>query len=70
MLFQTKVGFVILGRPVGIEIAGKLHQVSHLVQAALRRFSFDPFFFQLVLAEGMAGGLYQTGINGNAFING
>ena len=70
MLFQTKVGFIILDRPVGIEIAGKLHRLSQLIQISLRRLSFDPFFPQFVLAEGMTCRLYQTGIDGNAFIDG
>jgi len=70
MLFQTKVWFVILDRPVGIKIAGELHRLSHFIQGSLRRLSFDPFFFQLVLADGMAGGLYQAGVDGNAFIDG
>ena len=70
MLFQAKVGFVIFDRPVGIEIAGKFHWLSQLIQVTLRRLSFDPFFFQFILAEGMAGGLYQSGIDGDAFIDG
>lgn len=70
MLFQAKVRLVVLDCPVGIKIAGKLHRLSQLIQAALRRFSFAPFFFQLVFAEGMAGGLYEAGIDGNAFMDG
>ena len=61
---------VVFDRPVGIEIAGKLHRLSRFVQASLRRFSFDFFFFQLVFADGMAGRFYQAGIDGNAFIDG
>ncbi len=45
MLFQTKKRLVVLDRPVGIEIAGKLHRLSQLIQVALRRLSFDLFFF-------------------------
>jgi len=70
MLFQTKVGLVILDRPVGIEIAGKLHRLSQLIQISLRRLSFDPFFPQFVLAEGMTCRFHQTGIDGNALIDG
>ena len=70
MLFQAKVRLVVFDRPVGIKIAGKLHRLSQLIQAALRRFSFAPFFFQLVFAEGMTGRLYEAGIDGNAFIDG
>ena len=70
MLFQTKKRFVVLDRPVGIEIAGKLHRLSPLIQVALRRLSFDLFFFQFALADGMTYRLYQTGIDGNAFIDG
>lgn len=70
MLFEAKVWLVVLDRPVGIKIAGKLHRFSQLIQGSLRRLSFDPFFFQLVLADGMAGGLYQAGIDGNALIDG
>ena len=70
MLFQTKKRFVVLDRPVGIEIAGKLHRLSPLIQVALRRLSFDLFFFQFVLADGMTCRLHQTGIDGNAFIDG
>ncbi len=70
MLFQTKVRLVVLDGPVGIEIAGKLHRLSELIQVALRRFLFALFFFQFVLAEGMTCRLHQTGINGNAFIDG
>jgi hypothetical protein len=70
MFFQSKVWLVVLDRPVGIEIAGKLHRFSKFIQDSLRRLSFDPFFFQFILAEGMAGRLYQTGIDGNAFIDG
>ena len=70
MLFQTEMWLVVLDRPVGIEIAGKLHRLAVLIQAALRRFSFGPFFFEFVLAEGMTGRLYQAGIDGDAFIDG
>lgn len=70
MLFQAKVRLVVLDRPVGIEIAGKLYRLTQRIQAALRRFSFDLFFPQLVLAEGMAGGLHQSGIDGDALVDG
>ena len=70
LLFQAKERFVVLDRPVGIEIARKFHRLSEPIQAALRRFSFDLFFPQLVLADGMTCRLHQTGIDGNAFIDG
>ena len=65
-----KVRLVVFDRPVGIKIAGELHRLSRFVQASLRRFSFDLFFFQLVFVDATAGRFYQAGIDGNAFIDG
>ena len=70
MLFQAKVGLIVFSRPIRIEITGKLHRLARLVQASIGRFSFDSFFFQFFLAEGMAGRLYQTGVDSNAFVDG
>ncbi len=52
MLFQAKVRLVVFDRPVGIEIAGRPHRLSQLIQVALWRFSFAPFFFQLASLRG------------------
>ena len=70
MLFQTKVRLVVLDCPVGIEVAGKLHRLSHLIQTALGSFFFNSFFLQFVLAEGMTGRLYESGVDGNSFVDG
>jgi len=70
VLLQSKVRDLISHCPVRIEIAGKLHRLSRLIQASFRRFSFDFFFLQFIFADGMAGRLYQAGVDGNAFIDG
>ena len=70
VLFQSKVRLVVFDRPVGIEISGELRRFSQLIQAALRCFSFSPFFPQFVFADGTAGRFYQAGIDGHAFIDG
>ena len=70
VLLETEVGLVILDHPVRFEVTGKLKDIAIFIQLSLRSFALFPFFLQFLLAEGMAGGLDQTGIDGYAFVDG
>lgn len=70
MLLKDEMRGVVLDRPVGIEIPGEFHNTPIFIEFSFRCFSFLYFFFQFFFADGMAGRLNQSGIDGYAFVNG
>jgi hypothetical protein len=53
MFLQTKMGTIISHGPVGLKITGEFKRLAVFIQLAFRSFSFLPFFFQFIFAEGM-----------------
>ena len=69
MFFQTKVGDIIFNRPVGFEVPGELQRFAGFIPLALFGVAVFALLFQLILAQGPAGGANQAGIHGNAFVD-
>jgi len=70
MFFEPEVRGVIFDHPVGFEIPGELQRLAVFIALALFGAAASALFFQLVVAQGTAGGLDQSGIDGNALVDG
>src|SRR3989339_790474 len=60
---------VVLDYPVRLQITRKLKEIPVLVQLPLLGLSLLPLLFDLLVADGMAGGLNQAGIHRYALID-
>lgn len=69
MFFESEVRNFIFHRPVRFQIAGELERLAILIDLAIRRLSFQLFFFQFFRFKWMGSGLNQAGVNGNALVD-
>jgi hypothetical protein len=70
MLFKTKVGYIIPGGPVRIEISGEFEKIPVLVQFPFGALSFLFLFIESLFAHGTTGRLHQSGVNSYALVDG
>jgi hypothetical protein len=70
MFLQPKVRGIIFDYPVGLEITGELQRLAVFIVLPLFGLAVFAVFFQLVVAQGAAGGLDQAGVHGNALVDG
>jgi hypothetical protein len=69
VLFKSEVGDIIFYCPVRLDIPGEFENIPVFIEVALGCFALLFFFFQLFLAYVMTGGLNQTGVNSDAFVD-
>jgi len=67
---SPKWGGIVFDRPVRFEIAGEFKEVSVFIQFTRGCFSFLFFFFQLLFADEMTGGMHQSDVNSHALVEG
>jgi hypothetical protein len=70
MFLQPEVRGIIFDHPVGFEIAGELQWFAVFIMLSFLGLAVIALFFQLVVAQGAACRLDQSGIHGNAFVDG
>ena len=68
MLLQSIMGLVVLDYPVRLQITRELEGIPVLIQLAFRGVSLFSLLLDIFIADGVTGGLNQTGINGNSLM--
>ena len=69
MFLQPKEGDIIFNCPIRFQIARVFQRLAVLIDFAFRGFALSLFFLQSFIAERMGSRMYQTGINGYAFVD-
>ena len=69
MFLQSIMGLVVLDYPVRLQITRELEGIPVLIQLAFQSVPLFSLLLDIFIADGVTGGLNQTGINGNSFIN-
>jgi hypothetical protein len=59
---------IIFDHPVGIEVPGELQRFAVFIPLTFISLTVFALLFQLIVAQGAAGGLDQPGIHGNALV--
>ena len=69
VFLEAEVRGVVSNGPIGFKIAGELEGFAGFIPLSLFSLAVFTLLFQLILAQGSAGGLDQAGIDGNALID-
>lgn len=69
MFLESVMGNVLLNDPIRVQVARKFLGFSVFIEIALGGIAFFFKFLQLLIGCGAAGGLDESGVDGNAFVD-
>ncbi len=70
MFFEAVMRLIVFNDPIRFEISWELERFAVFIEFTFRSISFISMFFNLIIADGMAGRFNEPGIDSDAFING